>query len=144
MEANRSKELLCFSNKSGSYGMELCYVSEICTQISVSKFPSLPEYYRGVCNYKGSIIPVVYMGEEKVRDEWSVTVIIQCGKYKLGIQLMREPYIETVTDSGRIDMPEGETDTDILKVKELYKTDDKLIAVIDMEKTMERLLVSKE
>ena len=63
MEAYSSRELLCIPGKNKSYAIETAYVTELCCQIQLSRIPCMPEYYAGVCSYKGNIIPVIKLPE---------------------------------------------------------------------------------
>ena len=49
----------------------------------------MPEYYAGVCSYKGNIIPVIKLHSEGGSREDSLLLAVSCGKYQLGI-LLRE------------------------------------------------------
>ena len=53
------KEVLCIPGKRRNYAVEFPYVEEICKDVMISLMPCLPEHFAGVCNYKGSIVPVV-------------------------------------------------------------------------------------
>lgn len=65
MEAYSSRELLCIPGKNKSYAIETAYVTELCCQIQLSRIPCMPEYYAGVCSYKGNIIPVIKLHSEE-------------------------------------------------------------------------------
>ena len=53
------KEVLCIPGKRRNYAVEFPYVEEICKDVMISLMPCLPEHFAGLCNYKGSIVPVV-------------------------------------------------------------------------------------
>ena len=65
MEAYTGKELLCIPGKNKSYAVEIPYITELCIQMQLSLIPCLPDCFAGVCNYKGNIVPVVELEEEK-------------------------------------------------------------------------------
>ena len=53
------REVLCIPGNGRKYAVEFSYVEEICKDVVLSAMPCLPEYYAGVCNHKGTIVPVV-------------------------------------------------------------------------------------
>ena len=53
------KTLLCLPGKHRNYAVEFPYAEEICKDMMISLMPCLPGHFAGVCNYKGSIVPVV-------------------------------------------------------------------------------------
>ena len=68
MESGHSDEILCIPGDKRNYGIELFQVVEICSSLQISKVPCLPDCYAGVCNYKGTITPVVRLWEEDEAD----------------------------------------------------------------------------
>ncbi len=142
MEAKGNKEILCFAGDNGSYAIEIPYVTEICTNLIVSKFPCLPPHFRGVCNYKGSIVPVVHIGKSG-SGGYPAVIIVKNDKYMLGVQVGTEPYIVSSSDTESVDMPEDRVISGIIEVKEFLKTKKELITVINMEKTLEMMVVNK-
>lgn len=97
MEAYSSRELLCIPGKNKSYAIETAYVTELCCQIQLSRIPCMPEYYAGVCSYKGNIIPVIKLHSEEDPGEDSLLLAVSCGKYQLGI-LLREILISCLPE----------------------------------------------
>ncbi|WP_368296025.1 chemotaxis protein CheW, partial [Enterocloster citroniae] len=53
------REVLCIPGNGRKYAVEFSYVEEICKDVVLSAMPCLPGYYAGVCNHKGTIVPVV-------------------------------------------------------------------------------------
>ena len=67
------KEVLCIPGKRRNYAVEFPYVEEICKDVMISLMPCLPEHFAGVCNYKGSIVPVVCLrpaGKRRTPGRW--------------------------------------------------------------------------
>ena len=104
----------------------------------------MPPDFDGVCSYKGAMIPVIRIeGEESLPETDSeeesrvIVVIVKHQKYFLGIRLSKEPYIISYTAADKITNPLGVAASDRWKEKGLYRYDQKLFSVIDVEKTLE-------
>ncbi|MFR2694723.1 MAG: chemotaxis protein CheW [Enterocloster bolteae] len=82
------KAVLCIPGKRRNYAVEFPYVEEICKDVMISLMPCLPEHFAGVCNYKGSIVPVVCQeGPEPGREEADarqMVLVLRHQKYYLG------------------------------------------------------------
>ena len=115
MEAYSSRELLCIPGKNKSYAIETAYVTELCCQIQLSRIPCMPEYYAGVCSYKGNIIPVIKLHSEEDPGEDSLLLAV-----------------ESPADMG---------DSGIWAGKEICRHEKEILFVIDMEKTVEGLII---
>ena len=105
MEAYSSRELLCIPGKNKSYAIETAYVTELCCQIQLSRIPCMPEYYAGVCSYKGNIIPVIKLHSEEDPGEDSLLLAVSCGKYQLGILFTGDPYILPAGTAETVESP---------------------------------------
>lgn len=58
-EKEELQELLCLELDFGCLGIELEHISEIIREWRITPLPHVPEYYEGVFNRKGSIMPLV-------------------------------------------------------------------------------------
>ena len=76
----------------------------------ISLMPCLPGHFAGVCNYKGSIVPVVCQegsasgGEEA--EARQMVLVLRHQKYFLGILLYQEPYLTQIGVDEQIKGPE--------------------------------------
>lgn len=147
MEHKESGEFLCISENGKNYAVEFPYITEICYNVSISRFPCLPEHFLGVYNYKGTMLPVISLEREGQKDventdSKSIIVVISCGKYQMGILLYEEPRIIAADMERIIECPSEEVhNTGIWKEKWIYKEEEGIISVVDMEKTMENLVI---
>lgn len=159
MGAYTSKELLCIPGKNKSYAIETEYVTELCTQIQLSCIPCLPGHFAGVCSYKGNIIPVVKLyGDEQddenpVRErqdgetdggrnvENDLLLVISCGKYQMGILITGEPYILPAGAAEMVESPAEMGTPGIWAEKEICRNEKEILFVIDMEKSVEGLII---
>lgn len=58
-EDTQKGRFLTFTLSNESYGIEICYVTEIIGIQYITEIPDLPEYIRGIINLRGKIIPVM-------------------------------------------------------------------------------------
>lgn len=148
MEERNTGELLCVSCGDKTYAFEFAYVAEISTGINISRIPSLPRHFAGVCNNRGEIIPVIRMMEEENRNESAdssetILLIIKNKNYKFAILLDREPFIAAYAELGRVKSQIEEPENCVWVEKEIWKSDLGLISLIDVERTIDRLILFK-
>mgnify|MGYP002733219366 CR=1 FL=1 len=146
MEAYSSRELLCIPGKNKSYAIESSYVTELCRQTQLSRIPCMPEHYAGVCSYKGNIIPVIKLhsgegGQDGDGGEDSLLLTVSCGKYQLGILFTGEPYILPAGIAEMVESPAEMGSSGIWAEKEICRHENEILFVIDMEKTVEGLII---
>lgn len=140
-------ELLCIPVGNINYAVEFLYIKEVCTDVRISSVPCLPEHFVGVFYYRGNIVPVLNLKEEKAQislqlEEKAVVLVIEYQKYQLGIWLVREPYMVQESELTPVETPEEEAEADGLWVeKALYKKGETLFSVANMEKLIEHLII---
>ena len=139
METN--KELLCIPGKGRNYALEFSCLEEICQEVYPSKVPCLPQYYAGVWNYKGTIIPMVRL-EEISRNTESIALIVKCGGHEFGLLVENEPCIVHTGEIEAVEIPGESGVTGIWKIKEMFRNEEQLFSLIDMERTVENLILS--
>ncbi|MCH1983024.1 chemotaxis protein CheW [Ruminococcus sp. OA3] len=140
-----NKEILCIPGKAKNYAVEFTYIKEICSDVMVSRVPCLPEYFMGVFQHQGAIIPVIRLEEEPETSEEggrSVILILEYQEYQLGILLSGEPRMVHADDMTWIDMPDrDEAGTDIWPGKAFYKYQNLLFFLGDIEQLMDHLII---
>ena len=152
------REVLCIPRNGRKYAVEFSYVEEICKDVVLSAMPCLPGYYAGVCNHKGTIVPVVRLegcienciegciepgpgfpvdsGETFV--DRQLVMVIHWKKYYAGILLHGDPYMAQLKAEDRIQGPEKQ-EAALLAEKAYYMCGN----VLDVEKTLENLIVCR-
>ena len=138
------KTVLCIPGKRRNYAVEFPYVEEICKDVMISLMPCLPEHFAGLCNYKGSIVPVVCQegpapGREEA-DARQMVLVLRHQRYYLGILLYQEPYLTQMSRDEQIRGPEQQ-ETGLWAEKAYFMWNDSLYSLIDVEKTLEKLVI---
>ena len=127
-------------------GMELDYVMELIRDVSITPLPCVPEYYEGICNWKGRLIPVVSLqraGELPVVEGpgSGVVIILRSGELECGFLIGNEPGIVYVNPEERMDGEIPEKLGGVLKVSRAYADGQRIIPVLDIPETLENLVV---
>lgn len=134
-------EVLGFRYKEILYGIEFKYIEEVCFGLHSNPTPFLPEYYSGLVNYKGNILPSVRM--EKESEDGHISVILHCGIYEFALMLPEEPVIYSLSEEERIEGESGKNIDPFWAAKQLYRKEKDLICIMDMEKICENLVIYK-
>lgn len=136
--ADLSNEILCVKGSGIHYAIEFDYVEELCQEMKITPVPALPDYYCGMGNYKGKIIPVLRLDDRK---ENEITMVIRWNGYLLGVEASAEVFIAT-RDTVKVIEASQEVDIEHLwKEKLLLQVDDRLYSLIDVERTIESLIL---
>lgn len=139
-------EFLCVRMEDAVCGFELSCVWQIVRDSRVTPVPCVPEYYEGLCNWKGTIIPVASLSrmtgtKEKHYREQQVIIITEADELQCGFLVNTEPEILRVPDSARLagDIPErlGES----VRIKAAYALGEEVIYVIDAQWTLGSMVV---
>ena len=138
------KAVLCIPGERKHYAVEFPYVEEICKEIMISLMPCLPEHFAGVCNYKGGIVPVVCLDGSVSRGQApgsrQMVLVLRHQKYYLGILLYREPYLTQISGEEQIRGPKQQ-ETGLWVEKAYFMWNDSLYSLVDVEKTLEKLII---
>lgn len=140
MGAEYSQELLYIPGREKNYGLELERVIEICKEFQISKFPCLPPYYIGMYNYKGEIVPVIQLEEAKEtkieKSETSLLLVLRCENCLLALAVQTTPSMISMKDVERIKGPDGQRSSDIWREKGIYRCNEKLFSLLDIEQSV--------
>lgn len=136
--ADLSNEILCVRGSGIHYAIEFDYVEELCQELKITPVPALPDYYCGMGNYKGKIIPVLRLDDRK---ENEITIVIRWDCYLIGVEASAEVFIATQDMVQVIEASQAVDIERLWKEKRLLKVDDRLYSLIDVESTIESLVL---
>ncbi|MGP8313419.1 chemotaxis protein CheW [Enterocloster aldenensis] len=143
MQLIDSKTVLCIPGRNRKCAIGFPYIKEICKDLVLSPIPCLPAYFAGVCNYKGTIVPIAYLEEPTHPAEGAgqknIIVILQYQKYSLGILTDQEPFLTELTPENRIKGPE-KPETGLWAEKEYYMCRGGLYFLLDIGKTVKNII----
>ncbi len=144
--AKQETQLLCMPLDDVLYGIELAYVVETVRDARISRLPFLPAHYLGVCSRMGEVTPVVSLrrlcgrtdGEESGH---TMTVMLRCGAYECGVLTRERPVILTVDEQSRMQGLGEDVSGERWQIKALYAHEGKMLLVVDVEKSLERMVI---
>lgn len=113
-------KLLTFRVNSKPFAMNTDYVMEIINVFSITRFPMLPDYIKGVINLRGQIIPVIdirlKLGNDSATDVNSIKsciIIIEVNNTTIGI-LVDEVYLVADVTKDAISPPPANNKHDLI------------------------------
>lgn len=146
--AQNGLELLCLPLDGAYYGFTLDVITETLQRVQITPFPCLPPHYCGVCNRKGSILPVVSLrrmagGAPAGGEGHPVTVIVKCGECECGFLTETQPVLLTVSPDRLVREAAAELSGPLCVVDAVYATDSGIVLAVDAAATLERLVVNR-
>ena len=93
-EGGEELEFLCVRMTDAVYGFELPHIREIIWDSRITPVPCVPDYYEGLCNWKGTIITAASLSrmtgtKESGYGDQPVVIITETGALQCGF-LVRE------------------------------------------------------
>lgn len=126
-------------------GIELDYVKELIRDPRITQVPCLPSYYEGVCNWKGNIIPVVSMrtagGLPPEEISQKLVLLAKAGGLESGFLISGEPAILGIAPDRELTGELPEALGSMLAVKRAFEGEEKVIVVVDVEKSLKKMVV---
>ncbi len=131
-------QLVVFSLDDESYGIDILKVQEIVSYIKPYPIPNSPEYFRGVVNLRGTIIPIIdlrirFNFDNKDEVETSIIVVVSIDDKKYGLLVDAVSDVVTIDHGNvqeKLDVHTGINGQYILGVA---KNNDQMIILIDIE-----------
>jgi purine-binding chemotaxis protein CheW len=124
------------------YGLEILKVLEIIRLMEITPAPQMREYFRGIINLRGKVIPVIDLRLKLGMDradatDQSVIIVVQCaaGRRTLTMGVLVDQVLEVLSiDAAQIEPPPsfGQSADDIDFVLGIGKADDRVIFLIDI------------
>ena len=149
-ESRRDKlEFMGIDMGSFCFGFELDNVKELVRDLRVTKVPCLPEYYEGVCNWKGNIIPIVSLrragGLAPLQDKDNVMqaliLVTKAAGLECGFLIETEPQILNVFSDRQVEGELPDKNSSVLTVGKIFEGEDKIVAVINLEESLGKMVV---
>ncbi len=133
------QQFIGFNVNSSEYMLPILKVREIISMPVVTELPHLPSYVRGICNLRGSIIPVInlrnLLDSSAVDDTGSIVIVIATGKIIFGITVDSITGVMKI-DEAAIEPPEKFINNDVDRIKGVAKINDKLVVLLNTSKLL--------
>ncbi len=147
-EEEKSKELgfLTFPVGEVNCALSVDCVAELIWDNLITPIPCVPDYYEGVCNWKGNIIPVVSMeaaagNSAEPSAGQKIIIVVRSSGYECGFSVIGMPRMMNFSEK---DAMGGEIPTafgEILRIKGAYSGEDGPVYVIDEAELLNNLVV---
>lgn len=103
-DANLERQLVTFHLGHEEFGTDIMHVREIIRFTEVTKVPQAPGYVEGVCNLRGSILPIIdgrtrFGMERQNRDENTRVLVVDINGRQTGIVVDRVSEVMRVAES---------------------------------------------
>ena len=145
-EGGEELEFLCVRMTDAVYGFELPHIREIIWDSRITLVPCVPDYYEGLCNWKGTIITAASLSrmtgtKESGYGDQPVVIITETGALQCGFLVREEPEILRVPADARLTGDTPDRIGEILKIKAAYAWENEVIYVIDAEETLKCMVI---
>jgi purine-binding chemotaxis protein CheW len=137
-EDTQKGKFLTFSLGEEYYGIDIMYVTEIVGIQPITVVPELPEYIKGIINLRGKIIPVMdarlkFKKEPKEYNDRTCIVVIDIAELSIGIIVDEVSEVLKIAEENIVPAPNIKS-SGRKYIKNIGKTDDEVILIIDGEK----------
>lgn len=134
-------ELLTFQLAKQEYSIDIMSVREIRGWTRATPLPHAPAFMKGVINLRGTVLPVMDLGERlglppRENTERSVIIVVKLGDAMTGLLVDAVSDIVTLMSDDLQPAPDMSVGATANVVKALTLIDDRLIRVIDVATIM--------
>ncbi len=142
-EDTQKDKYLTFKIGGQYYAVEIRFVSEIVIlNTEITKVPDMENFYRGVINLRGRIIPVMDLRlrfgmEETAYDEKTCIVVVNIEEKLTGLVVERVSEVIDIPESEMVDAPVMGKQKGGEFVRSMGKTGESVKIVLDVEKLIE-------
>lgn len=124
-----------------AFGIEIKNVVEIIGIQSITEMPETPEYIKGIINLRGKIVPAMdvrlrFKIPSKEYDDRTCVIVVNISDISVGLIVDSVAEVMTIPSSDITDKPELGTKNSSGYIKNIGKTEDKVILLIDCEKLL--------
>jgi len=123
------------------YGVDILQVRGIEKMLPLTRVPNAPSFVKGVCNLRGSVIPVIdlkkRLGLQPNRDDSNAKIIIvNVGKQTVGMTIDAAADVVSL-DSGDVEpSPSLSSGIDAEFISGVAKINNRLLIILDMERIL--------
>lgn len=122
------------------YGIELLYIVEIISVQPITHVPGLPEYYKGIINLRGKVVPIIdvrlkFGQEERPYDDKTCILVVNIHEMQVGLIVDSVAAVVTMDNAQHNPPPDvGGARTAERYLSSIANVGGKIILNIDCEK----------
>ncbi len=138
-----SNQVLVFKIDDEFYAIDILKVQEIVNYMEPSTIPNTPEYFKGIINLRGIIIPIIdlrtrFNFAKLSKEEHSVIVVVMIDSKRHGLIVDSVSDVITISKSNIQENIDIHTDIDCKYILGLAKHNDNMIILINMDKIFKK------
>jgi purine-binding chemotaxis protein CheW len=132
-------QFLTFTLGAEEYGIEILKVQEIKGYTAFTPIPNAPSYIKGVINLRGTVVPVVdlrikFAMSEAEYNQFTVVIVVTVGTRVFGLVVDAVSDVLNIPREAIEATPHLGRDVDTSFMTGMAKSNDKLIALLDIDK----------
>ncbi|MGC1496004.1 MAG: chemotaxis protein CheW [Sulfitobacter sp.] len=141
LETSETLELLTFQLVNQEYALDIMSVREIRGWTRATPLPHAPHYMKGVINLRGTVLPVMDLGERlglepRTHSDRNVVIVVKHGKSMTGLLVDAVSDIIALTPEDLQPPPEMAGGGSLNVVSSLTLIDDRMIRILDLDVTI--------
>lgn len=134
------KQYVVFQLEDELYGVDIHQVTRIEKMMPLTRVPNAPPFVLGVCNLRGSVIPVIELkkrlGLPSHPDENAKVIIVNIGKQLVGMIIDASVDVTSLDSSEIEPSPSLVTGVDARFIQGVAKISNRLLIILDMERVL--------
>lgn len=139
-EDTQKNKFLTFSLGQEYYGIDILYVTEIVGIQPITVVPEYPDFFKGIINLRGEIIPVMdarikFKKEELIYNDRTCIVVINVSGLSIGIIVDAVSEVLNI-DEDHIVKPPNLSQQGRKYIKSIGKSEGHVILILDCEKLL--------
>ncbi|WP_299692920.1 chemotaxis protein CheW [uncultured Tateyamaria sp.] len=136
-EASKPVELLTFKLSDQEYSLDIMSVREIRGWTQATPLPHTPSYMKGVINLRGTVLPVMDLGQRlglpvTEHTDRNVIIVVKHGETLAGLLVDAVSDIIALTDEDMQPPPDVSSGAHPGVIKSLTLIDERMIRVLDL------------
>lgn len=139
MSVEESKQYVTFKLNDEEYAIDALKVQEIVELGSVTRVPKLPEFFKGVINLRGTIIPVIDLKarfgmKQDISVKHPCVVVVEFSGGVMGLIVDSVSDVMAIGEKGISDPPEFGSGVKTDFLRGMGRVDERLVLILDMER----------
>ena len=134
------KQFVVFQLEDELYGVDIHQVIRIEKMLPLTRVPNAPAFVMGVCNLRGSVIPVIDLKKRLAlpsrQDENAKIIIVNVGKQVVGMTIDSTVDVSSIQSDEIEPSPTLVTGIDAQFIQGVAKLSNRLLIILDMERVL--------
>lgn len=136
-----ASEFLSFTMGQEEYGLDIIKVQEIRGYEAITRLANAPDYFKGVMNLRGVIVPVIDMRIKlglgpPIYDQFTIVIVLNIKSNVMGMVVDSVSDVTTLTLEQIRPAPRFDTAIDTGYLIGLGTLDERMLILVDIEKLM--------